>query len=175
MAAVNSVALITQAEYARRRGVAKSAVHKAVAEGRISLIDGRIDPHVADIQWERNTRARADAGQASALVPSVGATSPAADASPPPLPEATGYAFDRALRERAEREMAEIALAKEKRQLVHYTEVRAEMAARIGDVRTNLLQIPARLAPLLAPETDQGKVHALIDAELRAVLTKLTT
>ena len=33
------VELITQAEYARRRGVAKSAVAKAVAEKRITLID----------------------------------------------------------------------------------------------------------------------------------------
>ena len=36
------VELITQAEYARRRGVAKSAVAKAVAEGRITLINGKV-------------------------------------------------------------------------------------------------------------------------------------
>ncbi|WP_289241706.1 hypothetical protein [Delftia sp.] len=54
--------LVTQAEYARRRGVAKSAVAKAVKEQRIALIDGKIDPAVADIQWQQNTRARADSG-----------------------------------------------------------------------------------------------------------------
>lgn len=58
--------LISQAEYARRRGVAKSAVAKAVAEGRISLINGKVDPSVADIQWAQNTRARVDAGRAGA-------------------------------------------------------------------------------------------------------------
>ncbi len=58
--------LISQSEYARRRGVAKSAVAKAVAEGRITLIDGKVNEQVANIQWEQNTRARADSGRASA-------------------------------------------------------------------------------------------------------------
>ncbi|MGB6054610.1 MAG: elements of external origin, partial [Burkholderiaceae bacterium] len=51
--------MLTQAEYAKRRGCSAVAVHKAVKAGRISLIDGKIDPAVADIQWGRNTRARA--------------------------------------------------------------------------------------------------------------------
>ena len=63
------VELITQAEYARRRGVAKSAVAKAVKEGRITLLGGKIDPAVADIQWQQNTRARADSGRAGASLP----------------------------------------------------------------------------------------------------------
>ena len=61
--------LITQAEYARRRGVAKSAVAKAVKEGRIALIDGKIHAALADLQWAQNTRARADSGRAGALLP----------------------------------------------------------------------------------------------------------
>ena len=45
--------------------MSREAVRKAVAEGRVSLIDGRIDPIVADVQWSTNTRARADAGKAT--------------------------------------------------------------------------------------------------------------
>lgn len=41
-------------------GLRQKAVRKAIAEGRISTIDGKIDPEVADIQWAKNTRARAD-------------------------------------------------------------------------------------------------------------------
>lgn len=56
-------------EYARHRECAPSAVVKAIKEERISsnLDDkGRrwIDPEVADIQWAKNTRARADSGRA---------------------------------------------------------------------------------------------------------------
>jgi hypothetical protein len=58
-------------EYARHRGCAPSAVVKAMKEERItSNVDekGRpwIDPEVADIQWAKNTRARADSGRAVA-------------------------------------------------------------------------------------------------------------
>lgn len=113
------VELISQSEYARRRGVAKSAVAKAVAEGRISLIDGKVDPHVADIQWERNTRARAGSGQASGHVSAPNADLLSGDApenspqtpAPAPVP-VDGYSAARARREQAEAATAEIQLAK---------------------------------------------------------------
>lgn len=52
-------------EYSRHRGCAPSAVAKAIKEERITAnLDekGRpwVDPEVADIQWAKNTRARAD-------------------------------------------------------------------------------------------------------------------
>lgn len=50
--------VITQAEYARRRGCTEGAVRRAIRDGRITLIDGKIDPVAADAQWRRNTRVR---------------------------------------------------------------------------------------------------------------------
>ena len=47
--------LISQREYARRRGISNVAVHRAVASGRISTVDGRIDPVQADREWRENT------------------------------------------------------------------------------------------------------------------------
>ena len=58
-----AVTLITKAAYARHRGCDEKAVRKAIAAGRISTINGLIDKDVADIQWARNTRARADSGR----------------------------------------------------------------------------------------------------------------
>lgn len=46
--------LMTKAEYARRRGVTHGAVCNAVRRGKISTIGGKIDPGVADLQWEMN-------------------------------------------------------------------------------------------------------------------------
>lgn len=120
------VELITQSAYARLRGVAKSAVAKAVAEKRISLIDGMIDPTVADIQWEKNTRARAASGHSSGHVstPSLGYSdrpgpdpeappqAPQAPLVPPPAVDPNGYTAARARREQAEAETAEIQLRK---------------------------------------------------------------
>lgn len=47
---------MTQAGYARARGVSREAVRKAIKAGRIALVNGRIDPAMADGQWARNTR-----------------------------------------------------------------------------------------------------------------------
>ena len=56
---VGTVQLINMAEYARRRGCTEGAVRRAVRDGRISLIEGKLDPVAADAQWARNTRVRA--------------------------------------------------------------------------------------------------------------------
>lgn len=54
----NHMALMSQRQYAAHRGVARSAVQRAINEGRISTApDGRIDAGLADAEWERNTLA----------------------------------------------------------------------------------------------------------------------
>lgn len=116
-----SVNLISKSAYARHRGVDEKAVRKAVAEGRISLINGKIDPAVADIQWAANTRARAGSGGAAAapgadlltLASTVQADAPAVAA--PLAPAAAvpdGYTAARARREMADAETSEIQLKK---------------------------------------------------------------
>src|SRR6185369_12694287 len=52
---VNNGGLITRAEYARRRGVTRAAVSKAILRCRIPLTDGRLDPLVADTLWTART------------------------------------------------------------------------------------------------------------------------
>ena len=167
---MSEVRLISQSAYARLRGVSKSAVARAVRENRISLIDGKIDPAVADIQWQQNTRARVDSGVAT-TEQALGLTGEAAAPAPPSEPdEPSGYSFDRGRREKYEADLAEMKLLELRGELVRADEVRAEMAKAIGQLRTNLLQIAARLAPALAAESDQAKVHELIDAEIRGAL-----
>lgn len=184
---MNGVVLITQAEYARRRGVAKSAVTKAVSERRITLIDGKIDPVVADIQWERNTRARADGGRSTTEprpTSSAGEGQPADGVGapqgagvytptgvvpqtvPPSSADEGEYSVNRARRERYEADLAQMRLQELQGDLVRVAEVRAEIAKQVGTLKTNLLQIPARLRHLLTPEA-----HAALDAELRQVLS----
>lgn len=178
-----AVTLITPTAYARHRGCDEKAVRKAIAAQRISTINGMIDPAVADIQWAQNTRARADsrrppAAVAGAVIQTPAPLEPAAGAptaaSEPPKVAST-YDVDRARRERYEADLAELKLREQQGDLVRVVEVRAEIAKRVGQVRMNLLQIPARVAPLVTAETDQAKVHALLDAEIRAVLSAVST
>ena len=170
---VNGAELITQSEYARRRGVAKSAVAKAVSERRITLVDGKIDPVIADIQWQRNTRARGDSGKASTapdampqMLTSALATREPDQKSPPSPADEGDYAFNRARRECYEADLAKLKLLEQQGDLVRVAEVRAEMAKQIGELKTNLLQIRARLGHLLTPEAGVA-----LDIELRNALS----
>jgi hypothetical protein len=128
--------LLTQADYARHReslglpGGTREAVRLAVKEGRISTIDGRIHPVIADAEWVKNTRARVSP-QAAAKSPGpndlVGqAGTPAAD--PPPVgaaaaPADTSYTAARARREQAEADLAEMNAKKARGELVAWEDV----------------------------------------------------
>lgn len=55
MARAQKKELISQREYARRRGISNVSVHRAVTSGRISTVGGKIDPVQADREWRENT------------------------------------------------------------------------------------------------------------------------
>ncbi len=170
------VELITQAEYARRRGVDPTSVRDAVRGGRITLIDGKIDPVVADAQWQANTRKRvsiAGEGGAPAAAPSAAPSSP----TPPDVDYGggvSGYQKSRARREAAEAELAELRLAEETGDLIRTDAVRSAYSRRAAGLREALMQIPARLSPVLAAESDPAKIHDHLQAELRQVLEQVT-
>ncbi len=175
---MNSVQLMTQSAYARHRGVAKSAVHRAVSEKRITLVDGKVDAKAADLDWARNTMARPIKERAAPAPKPTKATRRAAPAAPAPAPPAPpppmdhepqdNYATNRARREKAEADLAQMKVLEMQGDLVRVVEVRAEIGKQIGQLRANVLQIPARLQHLLSPEG-----HAALTAELRAVLANL--
>lgn len=173
---VGTVQLITQAEYARRRGCTEGAVRRAVRDGRISLINGKIDPVAADAQWARNTRVRAGSRATDDvnLSGSGGTGGTAAGDDDDDEDSASGYWKSRARRERAEAELAELKLAEMQGQLVRADDWAAALAKRAAAFREGLLQIPARLSAQLAAESDQARIHALLEEELRQVMLQLT-
>lgn len=166
---------ITQAEYARHRGVSQAAVRKAVRSGRITLgADGLLDPAVADVQWRRNTRVRAV--RAAMRDPQARAAGPSpATWSAPAHPHNDGddYAGARARRECAEAALAELRLAEERGELVRVDVVRAALAAVLAATRESLLQLPARLSVPFAAERDVHRIREQFDAELVQALEQL--
>ena len=162
--------LITQAEYARRRGVDPTSVRDAVRAGRITLIDGKVDPAVADVQWQANTRRRARA------VDEPPASSPMGEgAYQTPPSDVSDYNRARAMREHAEAQLAELKLLEQRGDLVRADDVRAALAKKIAALRESLLQMPARVVPLLVADSSPAAMDQILRTEIVSALAALTS
>lgn len=186
--------LVTQAEYARRRGVSREAVRQALEAGRVSGVDvdGRvmIDPERADIEWARNTdpdqqqrgapeqfertQLRAEEALRGGLdddgagVPGAPSAGDAlAPAEPTILVEA------KAKTELLRQQMLEIDLAERLGELVRMADVERAYAARLVAAREALDALPDRLAAKLAATDDAARVHAMLAEEIRIAMAHL--
>lgn len=174
------VELLSLSAYARLRGVAKSAVSKAASEGRISLINGKIDPKVADVQWALNTRARADSQRAvpdldlEELAPSAGGQSleSAADAAGGGG-KGSRYDTSRAHREEFAAKNQELDYQIKAGKYVDASELEAEVFRRERLVRDALLGMCTKAAPELATITDAFELELRLTAFVRAALKDL--
>lgn len=172
--------LISLRAYSRHRGVTLSAVQKAVSSGRIRLIDGKVDPDVADIQWARNTQAdQQERGsleqfeKTQAQVFDLSGleidSSPAARA----MPATNTLASEKTETETIRRQLLEIELRKKRGELVEIDSVRRAWGEKVRAARESLDTMADRLAPIIAAETDVKKVDAMLRAEVRQAMTNV--
>lgn len=166
-------------EYARHRECAPSAVVKAIKEERISsnLDDkGRrwIDPEVADIQWAKNTRARADSGRA--VVPqsaaeagdafeapdaSAGADQPA-DAAPK-----TAYSDYRAQTELETLRQKRRENMQAENRLADVAQLRRAVFDAFRALRDRAMAVSQRAAPRCIGLSETRDIERVIDEEQR--------
>ncbi len=159
----------TQADYARHRGVSRSAVNKAVHAGRIPLTpEGRIDFAAADLAWRSNT----DPSKPSNTVSPPSAPSlPTGDTELQLSP--LSYADARALREYNLARLADLDFRQKSGSLVEVVDVKdiAFRAARAA--RDLILAAPDRLAPLVCGLSDQAEVHRILTEDLMRACEEL--
>jgi hypothetical protein len=161
-----TVQLMTKAAYARHRGCDEKAVRKAIAEGRISLINGKIDPDVADIQWAKNTRARADSGRKGAASDEAGGVAPT-EAPAAPTPPKNDYNDFRTRREKAEAERAELETARMAGRLVDRDTVERAVFDAFRALRDAVMASGARAAPKLIGMSDAREIERVVSDEQR--------
>lgn len=162
---MSKVNLLTQAEYATHRGCSAVAVHKAVKAGRISTIEGKIDPAVADVQWKANTRARI-----SARARADGSAGAPGGAAAPGEPTNNQYLENRARREAAEASIAEMKEAELRGKYLVKADVAAVVFEIARSLRDGLTNCGRRLAADVAGLSSAEECETVIDREHRALL-----
>jgi hypothetical protein len=92
----------------------------------------------------------------------------------PPAPAANPYQDARTRWAIAEANERELSLLERKGVLVHRDKVRTEVARLLVGLRQSMLQMPARLQSVLAAESDEAKVHEILQDEVYSVLAQIS-
>lgn len=175
--------------YARHRGVALSAVQKAIESRRVTAIredKGRItgiNQVLADEQWAKNTDPveAARNGKLEAPVAPLQLSAPAGEAPKAPAneaPAATGdqgdYLAARAKREGFLAKQAELDYLEQIGKLVSTAEVEREFAEVFSQLKNSVFRIADSKAQILAAEADPARVNRQLTDAFRTVFDELS-
>jgi hypothetical protein len=162
--------------YARHRDVSLAAVQKAIKTGRISLMDGKIDPDIADIQWAKNTRP--DQQERGSLKDfektQADLLSMKSPASIGIEQNASGLSVEKAETEAVRRQLMELQLAQRLGELVNIADIERAMAAKLIDARTALSNMAHELSPSLAAETDVLKIKNMLQKKINTAMAAIS-
>ena len=161
--------------YARHRGVSHVAVLKAIKAGRIEKEpDGTINPAKADAAWERNTNQAQKRKPTNSTEPPRQEHAPEPQAEtpvgPPIVNSGPSFAQSRAIKEAYNARLAKLAYEEKSGALVRTDSVKVAWFNTLRVLRDRALNLPDRLAPLVAAETDPKVVRDLLEEELRTIL-----
>ncbi len=172
---------VSQRAYARMRGVAMSAVQKAIKTKRITPNeDGTIDPERANQEWARNTFAGHTLHQAAKpqVVPIRTADQPRGGSGMPGQSEVSNdpmsaYLRARAVTETYKAKMAQLEYEERASKVIQTTKVgeyAAQWSAIVGDA---LSAYPDRVAPLVAAAKSEAEIHRILAGETNALRRKM--
>ena len=150
---------MNQRELARALGLSKQAISKLKGQGM------PVDSVEAAQAWR-------EAHQSPARR-KPGPNDPP-KAQPPDAAVAEDFQAARTRREIAEANLSEMKEAELRGELIRVDAIRAAWAGRIASTRDALMQLPSRLAPVLAAESDAWKVGAIMEEAIRHALTELS-
>ena len=164
-------------EVARRRGVSAPAVMKAVATGRIpqSAVRRGESGRLVAIELEQAMAcwdARTDPAKGGTIIDLVAPAVPTSGAVAPA--DQHSYHAERAKNERFRALQSELDYLESLGQVVPADTDASVRFRRYRAMRDQLMNIPDRLAPVLAAEHDPARVHAAMAAEIRRVLNELS-
>ena len=156
------MALISQAEWARRQGFSKQYVGKLIKLGKIKLTDGKIEEYTANAELE--SQRNVDLPQHR----KGGGTYFVHD-------DIHKLLVKTKLKNEIEKgKLLEARVKAETGELVPIDDVRSTFYAKGRIVRDGILNIPDRISSLLATIDDASQIHEILTQELRTVLEELS-
>ena len=182
---------VSQAEYARTRGFSRQYVGQMAAKGIIKLKGRKVDTDQADAALAAIHDPVRSERRSEPQNKSAPAAKPVAVHAPEPvtLPHGGGLPQDGTpprgdlptlllkTRIKSEVERAKLLEIKAKVEAGKYIDADTVKTAAFNKarvVRDGLLNIPDRLAAVLAAENDPARVHELLAAEIRTALEELS-
>jgi hypothetical protein len=174
--------------FAARKGNAVSYWHKQKELGRLVMVDVGGKQLVDVERSEVLIAATADPAKAHMAGVNEGQRAMhRGTITPPPLPQGDSYRSNttdsknatymqaKTAREVYEAKNAQLEYEERTGKLIKLDAVRSAWAAKITGARDALLQIPSRIAPVLAAESDIVVVTAMLEGELRQALAELSS
>jgi len=140
-------------DYATHRGISRQAVYKAIAEGRIQLVQGKIDRTLGDREWAQNS------------APSAGAEPTPGEAAP----AGASYNQVRTLHQAYRAQLARLDYEERAGRLVDAEAVRTAAFEEARWLREKLMALPARISSLLAMKS-RAECARILTLELRRAL-----
>lgn len=152
--------------YARHRGVALSAVQKAIEYGRITKqASGKINVRIADAEWAANT----DIGKRGMSGGDPDLDDPEDD-DEEVVPQNSEYQQHRTSREEIRMKKERIELNKLEGSILDLEEAKRMVFTSFRTIRDAIMNVPARTKDLLAAESDPYRIETMLENELAAAL-----
>jgi len=159
--------------YARHRGVALSAVQKAITTGRIKkTANGKINIAAADRAWAANT----DVAKRPPDAPAFGQPDledPDDDIDDGDAPVTSEYQKHRANREEIRVKKEQLELDMLMGNIIDLAEAQRIIFTAMRTIRDAVMNVPARNKDLLAAEKDPARIEALLESELASALQSI--
>lgn len=166
----------TKSQLARQLGVSRQAVSDLVKRGiLVEDKDQLIDVELARLALANRVRPSAKTAQAltGAMPQSPSASPPAGAAEQETGATVTSYHVAKTLNEIAQAKMNQLKLKEMQGELIRLTAVESVIGQALASMREHLLQLRARLAPMLAAETDTFAIEQMLDAEISHALNHM--
>lgn len=177
--------LVSRRAYAKLRGVDDKTIRKAIQAGKIPLVDGLIDPAIADAAWSRNR----DAGQESKLADAASgvpaeplhASAKPEPRDPQPEPREAQPEFElaplteaRIANTKESTAIKEITRRKLEGGLLEAEEVERTWGELLQMVKDRLRMMPDNLGPALAACSEEAECRSLVMREVMEALGALS-